>query len=134
LGGIRKVDRDDARFVADALDSRISGDRETLDRLASTSLVRLMAAAARVRALAAGWPPAIIAAAELESICRYGAKIVDHADAPTSNLVIFVDKLRGLIDEPARPTKPRNRAERRAAISRLSRDRRIVVDAPAFPV
>jgi hypothetical protein len=92
-----------------------------------------MALAARVRALAAGWPPAIIAAAELEAICRYGAKIVDQPDAPTSNLIIFVDKLRGLIDEPAQPTKPRNRAERRAAISRTVRDKRRIVDAPAFP-
>jgi hypothetical protein len=105
------VDRDDARLIIEALDSRISGDRETLDRLASTSLVQLMAAAARVRALAAGWPPAFIAAAEIESICRRGEKIVDDDGAPTSNLVIFVDKLRGLVDEPA-PTKP-NRAQRR---------------------
>jgi hypothetical protein len=128
------MDRDDARFVADALDSRISGDRETLDRLASTSFVRLMGSAARVRSLAAGWPPAIVAAAELEAICRFGGKIVDEHDAPTSNLIIFVDKMRGLIDEPVQPTKPRNRAERRAAISRLSRDRRIVVGVPGFPV
>lgn len=118
------MDRDDARFVAHALDSRISGDRETLDRLASSSLVRLMGLAARVRALAAGWPPALVAAAELEAICRHGSKIVDEPDAPTTNLIIFVDKLRGLIDEPARRQEP-DRAERKFARRR--------VDTPAFP-
>jgi hypothetical protein len=102
------VDRDDARFVADALDSRISGDREALDRLASSSFVRLGASAARLRALAADWPPALLAVAELETIAMYGGRAADEPAPP--NLQIFVDKLRELAAE--RP-QPRNRHERR---------------------
>jgi hypothetical protein len=106
------VDRDDARFVVHTLDSRISCDRESLDHIASTSVVQLVGTAARVRALAAGWPPAIVAASELEAIARLAGKVVDEP-CPSTNLIIFVDKLRGLIDEPAQ-SKPLNRRQRRA--------------------
>jgi hypothetical protein len=103
------VDRDDARFVADALDSRISGDRETLDQLAASSFVRLGLSAARVRALAAGWDPALLAAAALEAIAKYGAQSADEPAPP--NLKIFVDKMRELAAE--QPPRPLNRFERR---------------------
>lgn len=108
-GGSVKVDRDDARFVADALDSRISGDRGTLDQLAASSFVRLGLSAARVRALAADWDPALRAAAELEAIAKYGAQAADEPAPP--NLKIFVDKMRELADE--QPPRPLNRFERR---------------------
>ena len=102
------MDRDDARFVADALDSRISSDREALDQLAASSFVRLGASAARLRNLAADWPPAVLAVRELETIAKYGAKAADEPAPP--DLKIFVDKLRELTAEPPRP---RNRHERR---------------------
>lgn len=107
------MDRDDARFVADALDSRISGDREALDRLAASEAVRLMAAAVRVKALAADWPPAYTAALELESIIRLGADAAAGDAHP--NLQIFVDKLLELAGEAPRPSS--NRFERRRAIA-----------------
>jgi hypothetical protein len=103
------VDRDDARFVADALDSRISGDREALDQLAASSFVRLGASAARLSGLAADWPPALLAVSELKTIAMYGAKAADGPAPP--DLQIFVDKLRELAAEP--PQQPRNRHQRR---------------------
>jgi hypothetical protein len=123
------MDRDDARFVADALACRIAGDREGLERLAASSLMRLSALATRIRALAAGWPPALLAAAELMDICRYAGKLVDR-DEPHPTLQNFVDKMRALADEP--PAPPRNRAERRARAANLPRAerRRILVARP----
>lgn len=111
------MDADDARFVVDALESRISGDREGLDRLASTSLVRLARSAARVNTLAANWPPAMIAAEELLAIGKHGSKVLDGEPA-SSNLIIFVDKLRRILATPGEPPTPRNRAERRRRESR----------------
>jgi hypothetical protein len=105
------VDRDDARFVADALTSRITGDRDALDALAASSFVELGASAARLQSLAADWPPALLAVSELKTIAMYGAKAADGAAHP--DLQIFVDKLRELVAEP--PQQPRNRFERRRA-------------------
>jgi hypothetical protein len=129
VGGSVKVDRDDARFVANALDSRISGDRETLDLLASSSFVRLAGAAVRLKDLAADWPPAMIGALELETIAKYGAKAADGDAHPT--LQVFVDKLRELAGEKPRAL-PRNRFERRAqAKVTLSRRARLAGLRPA---
>jgi hypothetical protein len=123
------VDRDDVRFVANALDSRISGDRETLDLLAASSFVRLAASAVRLKDLAADWPPAMIGALELETIAKYGAKAAD-CDAPPK-LQIFVDKLRELAGEKPR-AMPRNRFERRRqAKVNLSRRARLAGFKPA---
>jgi hypothetical protein len=109
------VDRDDARFVAAALDSRMSSDREALDQLAASSAIRLTALAARIKTLAADWPIAERAALELETIAIYGARTADAEAHP--DLKIFVDKLLDLANEPARPIAPRNRFERRMAVS-----------------
>lgn len=105
------MDREDAQLVVAALDSRISGDGEALELLHASSFVRLSRTAARVRALAAGWPPAIVAADELEAIAKHGEKALETETAP-GQLIIFVDKMRKLLAEP--PYQPRNRAERRA--------------------
>jgi hypothetical protein len=97
------VDRDDAQLIAGALTGRISGDRELLDRLASEQFVRMARSAARVRSLAAGWPPALIAALELESIAKHGAKVADEDPAAPQSLQIFVDKMRELLEELPSP-------------------------------
>lgn len=111
------MDREDARFVVAALTSRIEGDRAELDRLHASSFVRLMASAPRIKKLGAEWPPAHIAALELETIAAYGSKAANAAALP--DLQIFVDKLQELIDEPEQPAAlgPRNRFERRRAVS-----------------
>lgn len=112
------MDCGDARFAAAALGSRIAGDRDELDRLHATSFVRLTALASRVKTLGAEWPPALISALELETIAMYGAKAAD-APAPPA-LQIFVDKLNEILAEPrdnALPAAPRNRFERRHAVS-----------------
>lgn len=121
------MDRDDARFCADALASRIAGDREEIERLAASSLMRLSTIATRVRKLAGNWPPALYAAAELMDICRRGGAICDRPSDP--RLQVFVDKMLELAAEPPRQVsaEPRNRAERRARISVVSRDRRIII-------
>lgn len=111
-GGIRKVDRDDARFIAAALDSRISGDREALDLLARSDAVALMASAAVLEGAAADWPPAVAGAAELRAIARHGSAAIDAG--PPVGLKKLVDSLRKLAGE-APIAVPRNRAERRAA-------------------
>lgn len=116
------MDADDARLIVEALESLISGDQGALDRLASTAFVHLSRSAARVRALAADWPPAMISADELEAIAKYGSKVLDDGPA-SSNLIIFVDKMRRILATPGEPATPRNRAERRR---RESADRRAV--------
>jgi hypothetical protein len=116
------VDRDDARFVADALASRIAGDRGELERLAASSLMQLSTLATRIKQIGGDWPPAIVAAAELMQICRYGGGLCD-SDPPIL-LQQFVDSMRKLAEEP--PTAaPRNRAERRQAAARLPRADRV---------
>lgn len=110
------MDRVDARFVVNALDSRISRDRESLDLLAASASDLLKATAARVRALAADWPPAIIAAHELESIAELGGGTLEQPRA-VGQLVIFVDKLRSLTDAPPQPRRLPNRRERRVVAS-----------------
>jgi hypothetical protein len=123
------VDHNDARFVVAALESRITGDRVELDRLAETSVVRLAAAASRLKGLGVDWPPALLAALELETIVRYGAKAADGDASP--DLKIFVDKLSELVAEKpmaAGEPPPRNRAERRrAAAIYLPRRERVVL-------
>lgn len=104
------MDRDDARFVAAALTSRISGDREALDQLAALSCVRLVAASARLSSLADEWPPALLAANELRVIAHHGSAAADTPVPP--ELQIFVDNLRELVAEPA-AAPPRNRFEKR---------------------
>lgn len=120
------MDRDDARFVVAALESRIAGDRAELERLAASSLLRLTAAAVRLKMLANSCAPgddlasaANLAALELETIAYTGGEAA--AGEPSPTLQIFVDKLRELADEPERPTAPRNRAERRRAVAALPR-------------
>lgn len=125
------MDRDDARFVIGALESRLAGDRAELDRLAASSLVRLYAAAAKIKQVIGRADPldpighsAHLCALELEAICRGGGAAVDGIVDPTLN--IFVDKLRELAAEPVRPILPRNRFERRSRVSgkALARQRR----------
>jgi hypothetical protein len=121
------MDRDDARFVASALASRIAGDREELDRLRASSLTELSALATVLRKRAAGWQPALYGAAELMAIARLGGAICDYPLAPV--LQKLVDSLCDLLAEP--PAKP-NRAERRARASSLPRaDRRALIAPPA---
>lgn len=122
------MDRADACFVASALDSRISGDRGSLDRLAASEFVRLIDTAARVKALAADWVPALYAAAELEKIARQGSDVDDEPCA-RATLQIFVDKMIELTLEPA--ARPSNRASRRKAASgrTAARERRANVRA-----
>jgi hypothetical protein len=125
------MDRDDARFVAEALACRIAGDREGLERLAASSLMRISALATRIRALADDWPPAHYGAAELMAICRRGGRLCDEPLDP--NLQIFVDKMLELAAEPARAV-PRNRGERRAqAKLQLPRSARVgrIVGVPS---
>lgn len=126
------MDRDDARFVVKALESRIAGDRDALAHLSASSLVHLTAAALRLKQIASMSPPgekiaqaAHLAALELETIAYEGAAAAD-ADAHP-DLQIFVDKLRELADEPLRPIAPRNREERRrAAAIQLPRRERVI--------
>lgn len=121
------MDRNDARFVADSIDSLINGDRESLDRVAATEVVRLMHCAATVRRISENWPPALMGAVALEDIARYGGTLYDGGEGPpaTMNLIIFVDKMRQLAGEPELPTLPRNRAERRAQSALLPRAERV---------
>lgn len=134
MGGSRTLDRDDARFVIDALESRIAGDRDALDRLAASSLVRLHAAAMAIKRVVGRSDArdvvgrsAHLCAVELEAICRYGGGAANVAPDPSIN--IFVDKLRQLADEPVQPVQPampRNRLELRTKVSgkTLARQRR----------
>lgn len=110
------MDRDDARFVADVLERRIEGAAAQLMELRASSLVRLMGAAVRIREVGGDWPPAIIAAAELEEIAKFGAGVLEQPPSPL--LPQFVETMRKLADEPA--AKP-NRAERRAKAAKLHR-------------
>lgn len=105
------MDREDVSFAADALERRLSGDREGLHRLATTANVRLMAAASVLKRAGADWPPAVLAALELETIVQLGAEAA--AGDPHPDLKKVVDSLRRLAGEPP----PRNRFERRVAIS-----------------
>jgi hypothetical protein len=111
------MDRDDARFVACALASRIAGDTEAVECLAASSLMRLSALATRIRKLADDWAPALCAVDELMAICRRGGGICDEPADP--RLQIFVDKMNALAAEPPAPV--RNRADRRARAARLPR-------------
>jgi hypothetical protein len=97
------VDRDDAQLIADALDSRISGDQGALDHLASTQFVRVARLSARVRALADNWPPALIAAVELEAIAKHGSKVLETDPEAPQSIIIFVDKLRQILADLAQP-------------------------------
>lgn len=92
------MDRDDAAFVANALDSRISNERAELERLAASSLMRLSACATSIARNAADWPPAKVAAREIMAICRHGGAVCDQEPDPA--LKIVVDKLRELAAEP----------------------------------
>jgi hypothetical protein len=120
------MDRDDARFVAAALASRIAGDREELDRLAASSLIDLSTCATVLRKRAAAWRPALVGAAELMEICRRGGGVCDNpAD---DDLQKLVDSLCDLI---AAPPAPSNRADRRARAARLPRSERRALTLPA---
>lgn len=114
------MDRDDVRFCADVLAGRIAGDREGLERAATSSLMRISTLATLLRKRADGWRPALTGAAELMAICRYGGNVVDHA-APVEDLQKLVDSLRR-VDEAEPP--PPNRRARRREISRLPREER----------
>lgn len=83
--------------------------------------------AARVRALAADWVPALYAATELEKIARQGSEADDEPCA-RATLQKFVDKMIELTLEPS--ARPPNRASRRKAKSRTAaRERRANVRA-----
>ena len=102
------MDREDVRFAADALDARLSGQAEELDRLAATCMVRLMGVAQALRRNAGTWPPAICGVLRLEAIARGGAEALNlPAD---DNEKIIVDKLLALAAELPTPV---NRHERR---------------------
>jgi hypothetical protein len=123
------VDRDDARFVVDALESRIAGDRDALERLAASSLLRLNHCAQRIRKAAPDWAPAAIGASVLEDICRSGGGACDAELNPS--LQIIVDKMRALADELPR-NMGANRAERRFGVAKLPRAaRRGLIVPPA---
>jgi len=112
------MDRDDARFVAHALASRIAGDRDEIDRLAASSLMRISALATRIRALADGWEPALYSAAELMAICRRGAGLCDEPAAPS--LQVFVDKMLELAAEAALPRSRAPRGRRSLLVTALA--------------
>lgn len=127
VGGSVRVDREDARFAADALEARLQGNVGECERLAASCLVRLMGAAQVIRRLAGAAPPAVLAADRLEAIAKDGGKAVDlPADDDEK---IIVDSLRKLAAEPP---MPRNRHDRRkAAKLHLPRRERLVgVRAP----
>ncbi len=113
------MDRDDARFIVEALEARLGGDPDAIAELRASSFGRLFAAAARLRVNANGWPPALAAALELEGLGR------GTSDAePSADLTEFLKVMRGIAGEaPA----PRNRHERRhAARIQLPRRARLV--------
>lgn len=117
------MDREDVSFAADALERRLSGDREGLHRLATTANVRLMAAASVLKRAGADWPPAVLAALELETIVQLGADAA--AGDPHPDLKKVVDSLRRLAAEPAL-ILPRNRFQRRRmAATQLPRRERV---------
>lgn len=113
MGGIQKMDREDAAFAADTLECRIAGDRDELNARAASSLMYLSTLAAHVRQLADGWPPALAAAAELMAIAKLGGSVCDHPIA--GDVQPFIDSMRKLI--AAAPI--RNRAQRRERASRI---------------
>jgi hypothetical protein len=110
------VDRDDARFVADALASRIAGDRGELERLAASSLMQLSTLATRIKQIGGDWPPAIVAAAELMADLPLRRRLCD-SDPPVL-LQQFVDSMRKLAEEP--PTAYRATAPSAAKLQRAS--------------
>lgn len=109
------MNREDARFIASALESRISGDRAELERLAASSLMQLSAIATAIdKQNREQWDPATWASDEIMAIARNGGAVVDSemSERRVEGLRQFVEMMRKLADEPARPL---NRAERRAA-------------------
>lgn len=123
------MDRDDARFVVDVLECRIDGRRDELAELRASSLLRLMGAAARIRAVGGDWPPAIVAAAELEDVAKAGAGVCDNE--PSILLDQFLETMRKLAAEPDRP---QNREERRAKASSVIRVNRQLIRAGRPPI
>lgn len=123
------MDREDARFVANALDCRISGARGELEQLAASSLMVLSAIAATITKRNSGlepWSAATVAAEELMEICRKGGNVVDQPLdlARKAELKEFVASMRRLAGETQ---APRNRAERRAAAKiLLPRSKRLI--------
>jgi hypothetical protein len=112
------MDREDARFVAGALRSLISGDEADLDRLAASSLLRLSACVGTIERLnrpapgekAGGWPPAAAASRALQAIIQGGAaKALDLPAAIAEDLARFAD----MCETTAAETRPANREERR---------------------
>lgn len=109
------MDREDARFTAHALEGRITGDREQLDGLCASSLMRLSIIATIInKRNDEPWPPATAAADELMAIVRKGGRVVDTplGTARLAELETFVASMRKLAGEDQ---QPRNRHERRRA-------------------
>lgn len=117
------MDRGDAAFVADVLDSRIAGDREALDRLAASSFAALLAAAAIIREKAGDWEPALVAAGELSAIAKGGGSVCDQP--PSEYLERFVESMRKLAGEEPKL----NRGARRRLIAGQPRARRLSMKA-----
>lgn len=118
------MDRGDAAFVADVLQSRIAGAREDLDRLAASSFAALLAAAAIIKSMADDWEPALVAAAEISAIAKGGSSVCDE---PAPELLErFVESMRKLAGEQPKL----NREARRRLIASQSRDRRLSIKAP----
>jgi hypothetical protein len=118
------VDRNDARFAADVLERRLSGDREAIALLAATEAVRIMAAAVVLKRAAADCLEAQHAALELEAVIRLGGAVCDvECDAGIKKIV---DSLRRLADEEPSEPAPCNRFERRRASKvHLTRSQRL---------
>lgn len=127
MGGILIMDREDARFVAAALESRISRARVELEQLAASSLVRLSSAAQNIdqrNPFPGRWRPAVVAAEELRFIGMRGENVADIELEPArlADLNTFLATLKKLIDEPpVAPPAPANRAERRALVAKQAK-------------
>lgn len=118
VGGVLKMDRDDAAFVANVLECRIASARVDLERLAASSFAALLAASAIIRESSESWTPGIQGADELAAIAKRGGAVCD--DPVPEHLQTFIDSMRKLAGE-----KPSlNRQARRKLIAVQPRARR----------
>jgi hypothetical protein len=131
------MDREDARFVAGALRSLISGDAAEIDRLAASSLLRLSACVGTIERLNAAPPkdPRAQAGSEaLQAIIQGGAEKALELPASIAELL---EGFAQMLEDTADQTRPPNRAERRANGSRntkraASMSKLIGFDRPAL--
>lgn len=121
------MDREDARFVAAALGSRISRARVELEQLAASSLLRLSSTATTIdrrNPFPNRWKPAVVAAEELRLIAMRGKNVaeIELEPARLADLNAFIATLKGLIAEP--PTEapaPANREQRRILVAKQAK-------------